>query len=235
MFRIKGQVQTSHLSNLQAYRPKYHFQDNVIPILSFYRIQNQIGSHIRFRIKGQVQTSHLSNLQAYRPKYHFRDKVIPIISFYRIQNQILSVQGHSNTSILPNKKLNRLTYHVSHPGTSSNITFIKLVGIQSKISFLRQGSIKYFYFTEYKTKQVYISCLQQGTSRDKFKLPIYQTSPQGSVQYFNFTKFKTKQVQISCFKSWDKFNLHIYQNCNNIGQNLVFATRFISILSFYRI
>jgi len=36
------------------------------------------------------------------------------------------------------------------------------------------------------------SCLQQGTSRDKFKLPIYQTSRQGSVQYFNFSKFKTK-------------------------------------------
>ena len=88
MFHIKGQVQTSHLSNLQAYRPKYHFRDKVNPILSFYRIQNQIGSHIMFRIKGQVQTSHLSNLQAYRPK------------------SLFSRPSHSNTFILLNTKPN---------------------------------------------------------------------------------------------------------------------------------
>ena len=41
---IKGQVQTSHLSKLQANRPKSYFRDKVIPILSFYRIQNQILS-----------------------------------------------------------------------------------------------------------------------------------------------------------------------------------------------
>jgi len=129
MFRIKGQVQTSHLSNLSAYRLKYHFRDKVIPILSFYQIQNQIGSPIMFPIKGQVQNSHLSNLKAYRPKSLFRDQVIPILSFYQIQNQILSRQGHSNTSILPNTKLNRLTYQVSHQGTSSNFQFIKHVTI----------------------------------------------------------------------------------------------------------
>jgi len=38
------------------------FATRVIPILLFYGIQNQIGSHIIFHIKGQVQTSHLSNL-----------------------------------------------------------------------------------------------------------------------------------------------------------------------------
>jgi len=38
------------------------FATRVIPILSFYGIQNQIGSHIIFHIKGQVQISHLSNL-----------------------------------------------------------------------------------------------------------------------------------------------------------------------------
>jgi len=54
---------------------------------------------------------------------------ILILSFYGIQNQILSRQSHSNTSILPNKKSNRLTYYVSHQGTSSNILFIKLVAI----------------------------------------------------------------------------------------------------------
>ena len=170
-----------------------------------------------FRIKEQVQTSHLSKLQANRPKSHFRDRVIPILSFYRIQNQILSRQSHSKTSILPITKSNRLTYHVSHQGTSSNIPFIKLVGIQTIISFSRQGSIQYFHFIEYKTKQVHLSFLQQGTSRDNFKLPIYQTSRQGSFQYFHFTEFKTKQVQISSFKSRGKFNLHIYQNCNHIG------------------
>ena len=125
MFHIKGQVQTSHLSNLQAYGPKYHFCDKVIPILSFYRIQNQIGSHIMFRIKGQVQTSHLSNLQAYRPKSifrdlvtpilssyriqtkYFRDKVVPILPFYQIQTKIGShimfrIQGQVQTSHLSN-------------------------------------------------------------------------------------------------------------------------------------
>ena len=163
----------------------------------------------------------LPNTKPNRPKSHFRDKDIAVLSFYRIQNQILSTQSHSNTSILPNKNSNKLTYHVSHQGTSSNIPFIKIVGIQTKISFSRQGSYLYFHFTEYKTKQVHISCLQQGTSRDKFKLPIYQTSRQGSFQwsfqYFHFTELKTKQVQISCFKSRDKFNLHMYQNCNHIG------------------
>ena len=124
-----------------------------------------------FRIKGQVQTSHLSNLQAYRPKSLFRDQVIPILSFYRIQNQILSRQGRSNTSILPNTKLKRLTNHVSHQGTSSNIPFIKLVGIQSKISFLRQGSIQYFYFTEYKTKQVHVSCFASRDIEGQVKPP----------------------------------------------------------------
>ena len=99
-------------------------------------------------------------------------------------------QSHSNTSILPNTKSNRLTYHVSHQGTSSNIPFIKLVGIQTKISCSRQGSIQYFHFTEYKTKQVHISCLQQRTSRDKFKLFIYRTSRQGSFQYFNLPNLK---------------------------------------------
>ena len=112
----------------------------------------------------------LSNTKPNRPKSHFRDKDIPVLSFYRIQNQILSRQSHSNTSILPNKKSNRLAYHVSHQATTSNISFIKLVGIQTKISFSQQGSIQYFHFTEYKTKQVPISCLQQGTSRNKFKL-----------------------------------------------------------------
>jgi len=88
------------------------------------------------RIKGYQETS--SNF--------------PILSFYRIQNQALLRQGHSNSSILPNSKSNRLTYHVSHQGTSSNISFIKLVGIYTKISISRQGSIQYFHFIEYKTK-----------------------------------------------------------------------------------
>ena len=93
-----------------------------------------------FRIKEQIQTSHLSILQAYRPKSHFRDN------------------GQFNTLILPNTKPNMFTYHVSHKGTSSNFLVIKLVGIQTQISFSRQGSIQYFHFTEYKNKQVHISC-----------------------------------------------------------------------------
>ena len=87
------------------------FATRVIPILSFYGIQNQIGSHIIFHIKGQVETSHLSNLYAYRPKSHFCDT------------------GQSNIFILPNTKPNRFTYHVCNEvqqGTSSNFSFIKL-------------------------------------------------------------------------------------------------------------
>ena len=67
---------------------------------------------------------------------------ILILSFYGIQNQILSRQSHSNTSILPNTKSNRLTYYVSHQGTSSNFPFSKL----------RQGSFQYFHFTDFETK-----------------------------------------------------------------------------------
>ena len=42
------------------------FATTVNPILSFYRVQNQIGSDIMFAtrcFKGQVQTSHLSNFK----------------------------------------------------------------------------------------------------------------------------------------------------------------------------
>ena len=125
----KGTSSNFPFIKLVGIQTKISLSRKVIPILSFYRIQNQIGSRIMFGIKGQVQISHLSNLQAYRSKSLFRDQVIPILSFYRIQNQILSRQGHSNTSILPNTKLNRLTYHVSHQGTSSNFQFIKHVTI----------------------------------------------------------------------------------------------------------
>ena len=131
-FRDKGHPYTFYLPNLNPNRFKYYathqgasrdkltlhiyqpfnhicynliFATRVIPVLSFYGIQNQIGSHIIFHIKGQVQTSHLSNLQAYRPKSHFHNK------------------DQSNTFILPNTKPNRFTQHVCnkvHQGTSSN-------------------------------------------------------------------------------------------------------------------
>jgi len=64
MLRIKGYrgtIQTFKDLHFTEYKTK-SFRDKVIPILPFYRIQNQIGSHIMFRIKGQLQTSHLSNL-----------------------------------------------------------------------------------------------------------------------------------------------------------------------------
>jgi len=66
------------------YQTCRHIDQNLIfttmvnPILSFYRIQNQIGSHIMSAtrdVKGQVQTFHLSN---------FATRVISILSFYRI-------------------------------------------------------------------------------------------------------------------------------------------------------
>ena len=158
-----------------------------------------------FRIKGQVQTSHLSNLQTYRPKSHFRDN------------------GQSNTFILPNTKPNMFTYHVSHQGTSSNFPFIKLVGIQTKISFSRRGSIQYFHFTEYKTKQVHISCF---ASRDNFKLPIYQSCRQidlnlifatKSFQYFYFTEYKSKYFRDKVIPI-----LPFYQIQNQIGSHIMF-------------
>ena len=145
-------------------------------------------------IEGQVQTSHLSKQQANRPKYYFRDKVLPILSLYRIQNQILSRKSHSNTSILPNTKSNRLTYHVSHQGTCSNIPFIKLVGIQTKISFSRQRHSSTFI----------LPCTKPNTFQTK------------SFQYFHFTEYKIKQAYISCFASRDKLNHPIYQTCRHI-------------------
>jgi len=121
-FRDKGHPYTFYLPNLKPNRFKYYathqgasrdkltlyiyqtfnhicynliFATRVIPIFTFYGIQNQIGSHIIFHIKGQVQTSHLSNLEAHSPKSHFCDN------------------GQSNTFILPNTKSNRSTYDVS--------------------------------------------------------------------------------------------------------------------------
>ena len=149
-----------------------------------------------FRIKGQVQTSHLSKLQANRRKSYFRDKFIPILSFYRIQNQILSRQSHSNTSILPNTNSNRLTYHVSHRGTNSNIPFIKLVGIQTIISFSRQGSIQYFHFTEYKTKLDHIyfgNKRRQGTSSN---FPFIKLRDKGHFNTFILPNLKPNRFQI---------------------------------------
>ena len=100
-------------------------------------------------IEGQVAPSYLSNFISYMLKSYFRDK------------------GHSNIFILRNTKPNRFTYHISYQGTSSNISFIKLVGIQSIISFLRQGSIQYFHFTDTKSNRSTYEVLHQWTSRDK--------------------------------------------------------------------
>ena len=113
MLRIKGYRGTSSNFPILSF---YRMQNQILSRqghsnTSFYGMQNQIGSHIIFYIKGQVQTSHLSNLLAYRQKSHFRDK------------------GQSITFILPNTKPKRFTYHVCkkvHLGTSSNFLFIKL-------------------------------------------------------------------------------------------------------------
>ena len=96
--------------------------------------------------------------------------------------------------------------------------------IQTKISFSRQGSIQYFRFTEYtefKTKQVPISCF---ASRDKFKLPIYQSCRQIDQNYIFATRvinpihsFYQIQIQIdsdimfATRNSRDKFKPPIYQ------------------------
>jgi len=146
----------------------------VIPILSFYGIQNQIGSHIIFYIKGQVQTSHLSNFLAYRQKSHFRDKgqsitfILPNTKPKRFTYHVckkvhlgtssnfpfikLHDKGQFNTLIFPNLKPNRFKYHVLNHGTSSTFIFIKIVTILAKISFSQQGSFQYFHFTKFKTK-----------------------------------------------------------------------------------
>ena len=181
MFRIKGQIQTSHLSNLQAYRPKSHFRDN-----------------------GQSNTFILQNTKPNRFTYHVCNKgcqgTSSIFPFIKLRDK-----GHFNTFILPNLKPNRFKYYVLNQGTSSTFILIKIVTIQAKISFSRQGTFQYFHFTEYETKQDHISCF---ASRDKFKLPIYQSCRQidqnlifatTSFQYFHFTEYKTKQVHISCF------------------------------------
>ena len=110
--------------------------------------------------------------------------------------------------------------------------------MQAKISFSRQGSFQYFHFTEFKTEQDHISCF---TSRDKFKLPIYQTCRHmdqniifatKSFQYFHFTEYKTKQAHISCFASRDKFKPPIYQTCRHIDQNRFFATQSLQYFQF---
>jgi len=105
IFHIKGQVQTSHLSNLWVYRLKSHFRD-----------------------KGQSNTFILPNTKPNRFPYHLCNKVHQGTSSNFPFIKLLD-KGRFNTFILPNLKSNRFTYHVSHQGTSSNIPFIKLVGI----------------------------------------------------------------------------------------------------------
>ena len=153
-----------------------------------------------FRIKGQVQTSHLSKLQANRPKSHFRDKVIPILSFYRIQNQILSRQSHSNSSVYQTWRR-----------------------IQTKISFSRQRSIQYFHFTKYKTKQVHLSCLQQGTSRTSSNFPFNKLRDMGHSNTSNTLILPNMKLNRFTYHvsqqgtSRKMVILHIYQTCNHIS------------------
>ena len=91
----------------------------------------------------------------------------PIHSFYRIQKQILLRQGLSNTFILPNIKSNRLTYHVSHQGTSSNISFNNFLAYRPKSHFRDKGQSNTFSLPNTKPNMfAYHVCnkLHQGTS-----------------------------------------------------------------------
>ena len=214
----------------------------------------------------------------------FATKTFQYLNFTEYKTKYFRGKSHSNTSILPNTKSNRLTYHVSYQGTSSNFPFIIVEGkqikisfsrqshsnssiyqtcrrIQTKISFSRQESIQYFHFTKYKTKQVHIACLQQGTTREKFKLPIYQSCRQidqnlifatKSFQFFHLSNLQAHIYQNLIFATRVNPILSIYQIQNLIGSNSMFATRddkgevqtshlsnfatsVILILSFYRI
>jgi len=197
MFRIKGQVQTSHLSNLWAYRSKSHFRD-----------------------KGQSNTFILPNTKPNRFTYHVCNKgrqgTSSNFSFIKLRDK-----GHFNTFILPNLKPNRFTYHVSHQGTSSNFPFTKVVGKYTTITFSRQGwSIQYFHFTKYKTKYVHISCLQQGIQETSSNLPFIKLRDMGHSNTFILPNMKLNRFtyHVSHQRTSRKMvNLHIYQTCNHIS------------------
>ena len=95
--------------------------------------QVQISCFTSRDIEGQAQPS-------YRLKSHFRDK------------------GHFNTFILPNTTPNRFANHLLNQETYSTFPFIKFSTIYTNISFSRQGTSQYLLFTEFKTKQIQISC-----------------------------------------------------------------------------
>jgi len=102
MFQIKGQVQPSHLSNLQPYRLISHLCDkghpNTFYLPNLKPNKYKISCFASRIIERQIHPSYLLNFKPYRLKSHFRDK------------------GYSNTFILPNTKQNMFKYYSTNQG-----------------------------------------------------------------------------------------------------------------------
>jgi len=111
MVQIKGQVQPSHLSNLQPYRLISHLRDKGHPN-TFY-LPNLKQNRCKYHVSRQGSSRDQFVLLIYQFPNHIgynliiATRVISILSFYRIQSQI----G------LP---------HVLNRGTRSTFPFIKL-------------------------------------------------------------------------------------------------------------
>ena len=105
-----------------------------------------------------------------------------------------------------------------HRGTCSNFPFIKLLSIQAKISFSRQG-----HFTTFILPNLQPYRFQYHVSL------IYNFHDKGHSVTLTLPNTKPNRFHMSSFKSRDKFNLPIYQACKHIGKNLIFAKGSFSI------
>ena len=184
-------------------------------------------------------------------------RVIPILSKSnlkpnRFKYYVLN-QGTSSTFIFIKIVTIQAKISFSRQGTFQYFHFTEYETKQTIISFSRQrhsstfilpqskpntfetNSFQYFHFTEYKIKRTHISCF---ASRDKFKLLIYQTCRHIDQNLI----FATRVNPIHLFyRVQNKIGSHILSATRDVkGQVQTshlsnFATRVISILSFYRI
>jgi len=97
---MKGQIQPSHLLNLQPYRLISHFHDKYHPKTFYlpdlkYHASLQGTSRDKFNINIYQTCNHIGE------NLIFTTRVIAILLIYRIQNQIRSqIKGHIQPSHL---------------------------------------------------------------------------------------------------------------------------------------
>ena len=86
-----------------------------------------------------------------------------------------------------------------------------------KSRFRNKGHPNIFYLPYLKPNRFKYYVMHQGTSRDQFKLPIYQTCNHIRLFKSNLKSNRFKDYATHRGTSREKFKLSIYETCNNIS------------------